>query len=361
MTSHNTENLPVPVILAANPLRALWPCSTPDLPYSFAPDASGISPVRNLVETFLNHPGFVAPLLVVSDKALTAAVAELRYFKERGVRAIVVPSDSRNGAAAVLAAIEAGSPGHDPALLYVPATLKTTDLAGFARMGAEACEIARQRNRAVMFAARALDAQPGLHLKSGARDQFSGFLKVEKAWKQTDTDQAAAAREFGELFRLSGPVAAPASLVIAQSSKILPTLVSACTNALTLADRAGCAIHPNAGFLSLAGAESIAGILVAEPETLLICQASVDMRVVQSWNDLEPAEIAARRPDAAIAGVDARIVQGHGGVFVFTEKAARLAEDHFNRAANRADGAAGRGIHADRSRAAAPSYATTIR
>lgn len=361
MTTPNDKNLPIPVILAANPLKALWPCSTPDLPYSFAPDGNGASPVRLLLECFFEHPGFAPPVLVVSDRAMASAFADLRTYKNRGLRVIVVPAASRNGVAAVLAALEAAKPGNDPTLLYVPATLKTTDMKDFARLGAEACAIARRRNRGVIFAARARDAKHGLHLKSGVRDLSSGFLKVEKAWKQTDTDHAAAAREFGELFRLSGPVAAPASLVLARSAQLLPTLISACTNALTLAGRAGCAIHPNGGFLSLAAAESIVGILVAEPETLLICQAPADMRVVRSWTDLEPEDIAARRPDAAIAGVDAQIVQGHGGIFVFTSSAARQAEDHFNRAVNHVDNTAGSGIRADWGRAAfaAPRHAAT--
>lgn len=115
--------------------------------------------------------------------------------------------------------------------------------------------------------------------------------------------------------------------------------MSACTNALSLADRAGWAVHPHGGFLSLATGESIVEILVAEPETLLIAQASPEMTVLRSWTDLGAEEIAARRPNVAIAGVDACIVKGHGGVFVFTQAAAREAETNFMQMVRKDDGA----------------------
>ena len=71
------SRVPVPVIIASDPLPSLWPLSTRERPYVFRRGADGISPVHSILQALSERPEFPLPILFAPDSAADAVLAEL--------------------------------------------------------------------------------------------------------------------------------------------------------------------------------------------------------------------------------------------------------------------------------------------
>lgn len=292
MTSSSRQDAfrPTPVILAANPLRGLWPRSTPSMPYSLAPGRGGVSPAARLIALFLDDGRFEPPVLVASDLAVQAAAGTLRAFRDRGVRLIIVPADARNGISAVTAALEAAALDSGRVLLFVPATLNPDDGDDIAGLFHAACVSARQESRAVVFARRPRRREAAIRFVTAARPAITGLRQVERV-SEADAEAEIVAAEADVLRVAAGPVAVPARMFLDIVARTAPRLLQGCANALALGERRGGALRPHAAYLSLFSGASIAEIMAAEPASLLLHPAGETLRIVRGWADLDLSEI----------------------------------------------------------------------
>ncbi|MBK8457641.1 MAG: hypothetical protein IPL47_11505 [Phyllobacteriaceae bacterium] len=280
--AHDSRSRTTPVLLAANPLHGLWPHSTPSHPFTFMPDRHGVTPVGRLTAHFLSDGRFRPPLVVVSELALAAALAETEACRERGVRLVVVPADSRNGVSAVLSSIIAGV--REEPLVFVPGSLEIQPGRDATSQFHAAAQAASKSGKAVAFVRKARSSEREICLEAGDR-HATGFRQASRAL-QPESDAGQVAAEMGALFALAGPVSICARRFLEIVGQVQPTLLQGCANALALGERTGSVIKPHNGYLSLFTGAGIAEIMAARPETVLLHPAGESMKVIRSWLDL---------------------------------------------------------------------------
>lgn len=308
---------PVPVIIASHPLAGFWPRSTPERPWCFRRSGKAQSPVERLLEQFLEDPRFSPPVLVVGELAVRAATEQTASWRERGVHVLAVPADTRNGTAAVLAALEIAARKRRALVAYLPASLDMDD--GLSPVDALARGTAMlPRNRmAMIYTRRARPSDRGTGYVTGS---FLGGSLHEA--RSVLPPSAAESRELAmaanDLHIPTGPVVCRLDTLIEMVQHVAPMLFKSAISALQHADRTGMIIRPHPGFLSLVAGFGVGDIMASQRSGVVLNTLGEHMRTLRGWADIDPAEESGAAPiRIGVAGLPQhRIIQGSAGIFI---------------------------------------------
>lgn len=317
-TCQTGDMRPIPVILASDASRALWPNSSPEQPWCFRRHESGRSPVEELLAAFAADDRFSPPLVVAPCSAVSIASAQVSNWRQHGVHLMVVPDDLSFDACAALAALESSARGRFPLLALVPAAARYAPDLRFTDTLAKGTRAIAGSPRALVYTRRARPPACGLAFEPGATDCTTG-LKTANAIRFLGGDEDDAAMLAAESLLLpAGPVICSAKALLDAVHRAVPMLVNSATNALHLADRSGQITHPHPGFLSLIPGGSFAEMIRFAPHEVLLDPAGAHMIPVLDWSDLDHPHSA--EPGSTIVGVAGigphRVIHGPDGVFI---------------------------------------------
>lgn len=314
------EDRPVPVIIASNPLAGFWPRSTPERPWCFRRSGAAQSPVERLLEQFLEDPRYGAPILVVGELALRAATEQAASWRDRGLQVLVVPADTRNGTAAVLALLEIAMRRRRSRAVFVPASLHVEG--GVPPVGILAGNAALMppEKLAMIFTRHARENDAGPAYVRGAL-RSGGLHDVQTILLPGDTEARETALAANDLHVATGPVVCQARAFIEALEETAPMLLKSAASALQHADRSGAIVRPHPGFLSLVASLGVTDLLASRPRGLVLNAAGEQMRTLGGWADMEPAADDTLPPiRIGVSGLPPhRIVQGPAGIFICAE------------------------------------------
>ncbi|MCB1381337.1 MAG: phosphomannose isomerase type II C-terminal cupin domain [Notoacmeibacter sp.] len=320
---------PVPVILASHPLKRFWPRSSPERPWCFRRGTGAHSPVERLIEAFCADKRFAPPLLVCSELAVRAACEQTSTWRERGVKVLAVPADTRNGTAAALAALELAALNNRRGLLFVPATMVAGDGSDLSAFLAESIASLEDPHAALVQTRAAQPGDAGPAFATGRSLSRGRFHTVGDIRILGDGESAPA--EAGPLQVPVGSFYCPAPVFMDALRDAAPVLLKSAVNALQLADRVGAVVHPHSGFLSLMTGYSAADFLIAGRTRILLQPVGGRLRSLNGWADVDPSgdNGASPLPIHAAGLGPCRVIQGSGGVFIAAKGYEAQAEHHF--------------------------------
>ena len=328
-TSPSAFAPPVPVILASHPLKRFWPRSSPERPWCFRRGTALHSPVETLVESFCADGRFAPPLLVCSELSVRAACEQTSTWRDKGVKVLAVPADTRNGTAAALAALELASLNNRRGLLFIPATMVSGEGTSLPGLLADSIAALDDPNTALIQTRAMRSGDTGPAFQSGrilSRGRFHTVGDVRMIGPDDDEP------EIGDAFQVPvGSFYSPAPVFMDALRDAAPVLLKSAVNALHLADRVGSVVHPHSGFLSLMTGYTAADFLIAGRARILLQPVGDRLRSLNSWADLDPSgdDGASPLPIHAAGLGNCRVIQGSGGVFIAARGHEKDAERHF--------------------------------
>ena len=326
-------NLPVPVILANHPLKRFWPRSSPERPWCFRRGAQAQSPLEYLLESFCSDSRFAPPLVVCSDSSIRAASEQTAPWRERGVKMMTVPQDTRNGTAAAMAAIELSATSSRRGLLFIPATMIATDGENLPDLLARSIATLADPSAVLVQTRSNRPGDSGIAFDPSHSFQGGRLLSVAGI-RTLDTDELDPALSGTPGLQVPvGTFFCQAPVLMDALKEAAPVLLKSAVTALQLAERTGSVIHPHSGFLSLSTGYSAAEFLLAGKARILLQPVGNRLKSLNGWADTDPRDDDGASPmPIHAAGVSGcRIIQGAGGVFIAAPGHEHEAENHYRR------------------------------
>ncbi len=319
-----------PVIIASSRQRRLWPLSTPERPFCIRPDQHGDTPLGHVIDALAATNRFAAPVIILSEAAAPDALPLITRHNAQA-KILLVPAGTGSGTAAVLAAMTETNEQKPLPLSLIPASFHAENLIQ-AFDGLAAMAMASKADQlAILMASRSDGVDLSFSLEIGQRIPGKTFFSVRSFHVDRDTDMLSAMREMRSLVRGCGPVVVPPALLLDRLTTSFPTLVSACGNALQMADNAGRIIRPRGDFLRLVGRPGLVQLIAPNLNDLGIYLASDDCRVVQSFRDpsvMQGVQKAAL-PVEVCGYNDAKIIACADGVLVLRPGSEEQVKDHY--------------------------------
>ena len=316
--STNTAKLSSrPVIIASSRQRRLWPLSTPERPFCLRANQNGDVPLAQIIDALATIDQFAAPTIIVSETAAHEALPLIARHNARA-KILLVPAGTGSGTAVVLAAMMEASESEPLPLALIPASFHADNfIQAFEGLGVMA-NASKAEQMAIMMASRSPSVDLSFSLEIGERIPGKTLFAVNSFQVDRNADALSAMSEMRSIVRGCGPLTVPAALLLDRLSTNFPTLISACRNALQLADNAGKAIRPRGEFLRLVGRPGIVQLIAPNLNDVALYLASDDCRIVQSFRD---PSILKNNKDATwpieICGYkDAKIIASNDGVLV---------------------------------------------
>ena len=319
-----------PVIIASSRQRRLWPLSTPERPFCIRPNQDGDTPLGCLIEALAATNRFATPIIILSETAARDALPLISRHNAQA-KVLLVPAGTGSGTAAVLAAMMEVNEKNPLPLSLIPASFHAENLIQTFE-GLAAMAVASKTDQlAILMASRSHGVDLSFSLEIGERIPGKTFFSVRSFHVDRDTDMLSAMREMRSLVRGCGPVVVPPALLLDRLTTNFPTLVSACRNALQLADNAGQIIRPRGDFLRLVGRPGLVQLISPNLNDLGIYLASDDCRVVQSFRDPSVTQGVknAALPVEVCGYKDAKIIASADGVLILRPGSEELVKDHY--------------------------------
>lgn len=273
-----------PVIIASSRQRRLWPLSTPERPFCVRPNQNADAPLAQIIDALASIEKFAAPIIILSEAAAKDGLSIITQRNSQS-KILLVPAGTGSGTAAVLAAmLEAREPNPLP-LAIIPASFHADNFV-HAFEGLSAMAIASKAEQlAIMMASRSPSVDLSFSLELGERIPGKTLFAVNSFQVDRSPDVQSAMSEMRTIVRGCGPLAVPAALLLDRLSTNFPTLISACRNALQLADNAVHVTRPRGDFLRLVGRPGIVELIAPNLNDVALYLASDDCRIVQSFRD----------------------------------------------------------------------------
>ena len=332
-----TENLtppkiPVPVIIASDPLPSLWPLSTRERPFVFRRGADGISPVHRILQALSQRPEFPLPILFAPDSASDAVLAELADISPRP-RVVFVPATDNPGCIAVLAALMNEGSAHSRQLALIPANFHAQNfnaiLDGICFMAQRSAETGLPVAFVRPVRARLECVDSDIVLEAFGREERS-LLPVGRVLTHAKfSSDIEALIEMTAVVRSLGIFLGDGEAILSRAASAHPDAFGACRLALAHADRNGSQTRSRLEFLSLARAVMLDDLIGAASLDLILHPVSDTVALVRTLADITPdqAAFAAGSRQVAVEGYDdCRIFASDDGVLVVRQGCEHLAK-----------------------------------
>jgi mannose-1-phosphate guanylyltransferase/mannose-6-phosphate isomerase-like protein (cupin superfamily) len=306
-----------PVIIASSRQRRLWPLSTPERPFCLRSNQKGDAPLAQIIDALAAIDQFAAPTIILSESAAKDGLPLIARHNAQA-RILLVPSGIGSGTAVVLAAMmEANEPNPLP-LALIPASFHADNYI-HAFEGLAAMTIASKTEQlAIVMASRSPSVDLSFSLEMGERIPGKTLFAVNSFHIDRNPDALSAMHEMRTIARGCGPLAVPATLLLNRLTTNFPTLISACRNALQLADNAGQITRPHGDFLRLVGRPGVVQLIAPNLNDVALYLASDDCRIVQSFRDpsIGQSHTNAALPVEVCGYKDAKIIASHDGILL---------------------------------------------
>ncbi len=329
------SQIPVPIIIASDPLPALWPLSTRERPFVFRRGADGVSPVHRILQALSRRPEFPTPILFAPDTAADAVIEELADIEPRP-RVVFVPASDNPGCIAVLAALmNEGSP-HSRQLALIPANFHVqnldTILDGICFMAQRSEETGLPVAFVRPVRARCECRESDIVLEASGREEKS-MLPIGRVLSPARfSGDIEALIEMSAAVRSLGVFIGDGEAILTRAASAHPDAFGACRLALTYADRHGSQTRSRLEFLSLARAVMVDDLIGAASLDLILHPVADTAALVRTLADIstEEATYAAKARHVAVEGYsDCRIFASGDGVLVVRQGFEHLAKHHF--------------------------------
>jgi mannose-1-phosphate guanylyltransferase len=337
MTDALTQpKIPVPVIIASDPLPGLWPLSTRERPFVFRRAADGISPVHSILQALSQRPEFPLPILFAPDTAADAVLEELADISPRP-RVVFVPATDNPGCIAVLAALMNMGTTHARQLALIPANFRAHNfdaiLDGICLMAQRSAETGLPVAFVRPVRARGECVDSDIVLEASGREEKS-LLPVGRVLTPARfSSNIEALIEMTAVVRSLGIFLGDGEAILSRAATAHPDAFGACRLALAHADRNGSQTRSRLEFLSLARAVMIDDLIGASSLDLILHPVADTATLVRTLADITPEDAvnAAKSRHVAVEGYsDCRIFASDDGVLVVRHGFEQLAKDHFD-------------------------------
>jgi hypothetical protein len=328
--------IPVPVIIASDPLPGLWPLSTRERPFVFRPDASGVSPVRRILQALARRPEFPAPILFAPDSAAEAVMGQVSGILPQA-RTVFVPSIDNPGCIAVLAAMMNAGSAHSRQLALLPANFHSPNLHAILDNVRQMAERSDTLGMPVAFVRRvraADECAPGdIMLEITGREDTSR-LPIGRVMSEAKFgSDCEALIEMSAIARSMGIYIGHGDAILRRAASAHPTAFEACRLALALADQNGSRTRSRLEFLSLARGIMIGDLIGTASLDLILHQVADTVTLTRALSDIEPCQAATGIQSLPIfvdGYDDSRTFASSDGVLVVRKGFEHLARAHFD-------------------------------
>ncbi len=319
-----------PVIVASSRQRRLWPLSTPERPFCVRPNQQGDTPLGRIIDALAATNQFAAPIIILSETAAREALPLIARHNAHA-KILLVPAGTGSGSAAVLAALVENGEKRPLPLSLIPASFHAENLVQSFNALAAMATTSQADQLAIVMASRYPGFDLSFGLEMGERIPGKNLFTVRSFNADRSADESSAMSEMRSLVRGCGPAIVPPALLLDRLGTTYPTLISACRNALQLADSAGQATRLRGDFLRLVGRSGLVQLIAPNVNDLALYLASDDCRIVQTFRDpsIMQSNQHATLPVEVCGFKDARIIASTDGVLLLREGAEEQVKDHY--------------------------------
>lgn len=328
--------IPVPVIIASDPLPCLWPLSTRERPFVFRPDASGVSPARRMLLALARRPEFPAPILFAPDTAGDAVIEQLSGIMPQA-RVVFVPAIDNPGCIAVLAAMMIDSSPHSRQLALLPANFQSPSLDAILDSVCQMAERSAELQMPVAFV-RPVRSQSDcghgdIALEICGREDWSRLPIGRVMAAEKLASDCEALIEMSAIVRSMGIYIGNGGAILRRAAAAHPAAYESCRLALTFADQDRSRMRSSLKFLSLARSIMIDDLIGAASLDLILHQVADTATLVRTLADIssDRAESGGRSAPVKVEGYeDSRTFVSGDGVLVVRKGFEHLAGAHFD-------------------------------
>ena len=328
--------IPVPVIIASDPLPSLWPLSTRERPFVFRPDQSGVSPARRLLLALARRPEFPAPILFAPDTAADAVMEQLSGILPQA-RIVFVPAIDNPGCIAVLAAMMNDVSAHSRQLALLPANFHSPSfgavLDSVCAMAARSAELQMPVAFVRPVRARGECAHGDITLEISGREDRSRLPVGRVMTAEKLASDCEALIEMSAIVRSMGIYIGDGDAILRRAAAAHPTAYESCRLALTFADQDGSRLRSRLKFLSLARGIMIDDLIGAASLDLILHQVADTAILVRTLADIAPGQTERGSHSARVmveGYEDSRTFVSDDGVLVIRRGFEHLARVHFD-------------------------------
>jgi mannose-1-phosphate guanylyltransferase len=328
--------IPVPVIIASDPLPSLWPLSTRERPFVFRPEESGVSPVQRLLLALARRPEFPAPILFAPDTAADAVMEQVSGIMPQ-TRVVFVPAIDNPGCIAVLAAMMNANSAHSRQLALLPANFHSPNLDaildGVCVMSGRSAEL--QMPVALVRPVRAANdcVHGDIALEVCGRENKSRLPIGRVMTAEKLASDCEALIEMSAIVRSMGIYIGDGEAILRRAAAAHPAAYESCRLALTFADQDGSRLRSRLKFLSLARSIMIDDLIGAASLDLILHQVADTATLVRTLADIAPGrtECGAHSAPVIVEGYeDSRTFASSDGVLIIRKGFEHLARAHFD-------------------------------
>ncbi|MEM1376697.1 MAG: cupin domain-containing protein [Pseudomonadota bacterium] len=284
------------VILAADPLEALWPVSSIHRPYFLVRGADGLSPFERILLSIKDMAHDTGITVVTSSAYVRDICIQLREGEIAHQDIVAVSSSISQPVLTVMSAMLAARRNRDENLVFVPANLLASSQQRLTDLIRELAAFSMNYQQKIGVPVRPAPKEAGLNndypiaLARTARAQWSTVEHVLTGDKQPDN----ALQHQGHYGQPIGIVAASPNSLIECALGTAPIVTQACSHAISMAEaHEGDIFHVRDSFLTLAGKHDIASLFATRPDRLQALLLDDDICAATNWGQPLTQKLAA--------------------------------------------------------------------